>query len=37
MTCVLVKKADRWLITAVHNTDIVPFRGTFKRLRWKRL
>jgi uncharacterized protein (TIGR02246 family) len=24
MTCVLVKEADRWLITAAHNTDIVP-------------
>ncbi|MGA2648474.1 MAG: SgcJ/EcaC family oxidoreductase [Candidatus Sulfotelmatobacter sp.] len=24
MTCVLVKGADRWLITAAHNTDIVP-------------
>ena len=24
MTCVLVKQADRWLITAAHNTDIVP-------------
>jgi hypothetical protein len=27
MTCVLVKEADRWLITAAHNTDIVPFRS----------
>jgi uncharacterized protein (TIGR02246 family) len=24
LTCVLVKEADRWLITAAHNTDIVP-------------
>lgn len=24
MTCVLVKEADRWLIAAAHNTDIVP-------------
>jgi uncharacterized protein (TIGR02246 family) len=24
MTCILVKEADRWLITAAHNTDIVP-------------
>jgi len=24
MTCVLVKEADGWLITAAHNTDIVP-------------
>ena len=24
MTCVLVKEADRWLIRAAHNTDIVP-------------
>jgi uncharacterized protein (TIGR02246 family) len=24
MTCVLVKEADRWLITAAHNVDIVP-------------
>ena len=24
MTCVLVKEADCWLITAAHNTDIVP-------------
>ena len=24
MTCVLVKGADRWLITAAHKTDIVP-------------
>jgi uncharacterized protein (TIGR02246 family) len=24
MTCVLVKEAGRWLITAAHNTDIVP-------------
>ncbi len=24
MSCVLVKEADRWLITAAHNTDIVP-------------
>lgn len=23
-TCLLVKEADRWLITAAHNTDIVP-------------
>jgi len=24
LTCVLAKEADRWLITAAHNTDIVP-------------
>lgn len=24
MTCVLVKEADRWLITAAHKSDIVP-------------
>jgi uncharacterized protein (TIGR02246 family) len=24
LTCVLMKDADRWLITAAHNTDIVP-------------
>jgi len=24
MTCVLMKEHDRWLITAAHNTDIVP-------------
>lgn len=24
MTCVLVKEGERWLITAAHNTDIVP-------------
>jgi len=24
LTCVLVKNADRWLIRAAHNTDIVP-------------
>ena len=24
MTCVLVKEADHWLITAAHNSDIVP-------------
>ena len=24
MTCVLVKEADHWLITAAHNTDIIP-------------
>ena len=24
MTCVLVKEVDPWLITAAHNTDIVP-------------
>ena len=24
LTCVMVKEADRWLITAAHNTDIVP-------------
>jgi uncharacterized protein (TIGR02246 family) len=24
LTCVLMKEADRWLITAAHNTNIVP-------------